>query len=113
MNSASARFIKIAEVSDIPKGEGKICLIHGKEIALFHLESGEVRAVDNVCPHQKGPLAHGILTGEIVTCPLHGWKIDLKTGEAIGENGRVATYLICIENGDIWIGLEYIPSPLY
>ena len=35
------------------------------------------------CPHKGGPLSQGIVHGETVTCPLHGFKIGLKDGEAV------------------------------
>ena len=42
------------------------------------------RAVDGACPHEGGPLADGLVADRCVTCPLHGWRFDLRTG-ARGE----------------------------
>lgn len=86
--------IRVSEISDIPKGEGRTCLLNGKEVALFHLDNGEMLAIENRCPHQGGPLSEGILACDTVTCPLHGWRVNLSTGEAIGEEGRLATYMV-------------------
>lgn len=106
MQHRALEFVRVGQLSDIPRGEGRICVIEGKEIALFHLDNGGVLAVENRCPHQNGPLVHGIVAGDTVTCPLHGWKIDLKTGETLGEGGRAAAYPVRIEKGDVWIGFE-------
>ena len=96
----------VARVSDIPKGEGKIFQFQGKEIALFHLESGEILAIENHCPHRGGPLAHGILCGEAVICPLHGWRIDLRSGEVLDEKDRVEVYPVRIERGEIRVSVQ-------
>jgi nitrite reductase (NADH) small subunit len=104
MNTINEHYIKVAMAADIPRGEGRIVETDGKEIALFHLESGDFRAVDNACPHRGGPLAHGILSGSSVICPLHGWKVSLDTGEVEGEEGRVAIYPVKVDNGEIRLG---------
>ncbi len=39
--------------------------------------------------------------GQRVTCPLHNWVFDLSTGEAVGEDARIATYPVRIEAGRV------------
>ncbi|MBI5197366.1 MAG: nitrite reductase small subunit NirD [Nitrospirae bacterium] len=98
-------WVRISKLSEVPRGEGRIIHVGDRVIALFHPDSGVLRAIDNACPHRGGPLAHGILAGESVICPLHGWKIDLKTGEAMGDHGSVMTYPVMIEQEWILLGL--------
>ena len=38
----------------------------------------EIYAYANLCPHSGGPMNRGELNGVVVTCPLHGWRFDLK-----------------------------------
>jgi nitrite reductase/ring-hydroxylating ferredoxin subunit len=42
---------------------------------------GELHAIEGVCPHREGPLAHGALHGHMVVCPWHAWEFDCRTGE--------------------------------
>lgn len=98
-------FIRVAEVSEIPPGEGKVCVVDDREIALFHLEGGEVLAVENACPHHQGPLAHGILAGNMITCPLHGLRVDLRSGEVVDDEGRARVYPVRVEQGEVLVGL--------
>jgi nitrite reductase/ring-hydroxylating ferredoxin subunit len=49
-------------------------------VALFNV-AGEFFALDGVCPHQGGPLGQGILEGETVTCPWHGWQFNVCSGQ--------------------------------
>lgn len=103
MDAKTEKWIRIASVSEIPRGEGRIFHVGTRVIALFHLENGVICAVDNACPHRGGPLAHGILTGETVICPLHGWKIDLMTGKVLGESEGVKTYPVLIDHDGVLI----------
>ena len=73
------RWVKVTYQQNIPLREGRAVMVGGEEIAVFNL-GGEFLAVDNRCPHQGGPLADGIVTGEKVVCPLHGWRICLRSG---------------------------------
>lgn len=42
------------------------------------------------CPHWLGPLENGRLEAGIVTCPWHGWRFDVRTGQALAPNrGRL------------------------
>lgn len=77
--SANREWVRIAYCEDFPLREGRAVLVGGREIAVFNL-GDRFLAVENHCPHRGGPLADGIVTGESVVCPLHGWKIDLQHG---------------------------------
>ncbi|PLT47797.1 Nitrite reductase [NAD(P)H] small subunit [Paenibacillus pasadenensis] len=77
----------------------------GEEIALFKLTDGEVLAVENRCPHKGGKLSEGMVCGSAVHCPLHDWKIDLRTGQAQApDEGSVRTYAADVDaEGSVWI----------
>jgi nitrite reductase/ring-hydroxylating ferredoxin subunit len=51
-------------------------------------------------------LGQGVLEGECVTCPWHGWQYNVTTGEAVfNEQIKVATYEVQVEGDDICVGL--------
>jgi nitrite reductase/ring-hydroxylating ferredoxin subunit/catechol 2,3-dioxygenase-like lactoylglutathione lyase family enzyme len=64
---------------------------------------GQVFAVEDRCPHLGGPLSTGALGGRFITCPWHGWRVDVTTGRVDGESGlgarvcplRVRDGLVC------------------
>jgi len=74
-----ANFVKVAQTSEIPAGQGKCVEVEGKRIAIFNVD-GTFYALDDVCPHQGGPLSEGEISGNVVTCPWHGWEYDVATG---------------------------------
>ena len=77
-------FVTVARTEDIPPGTGKTVEVNGVWIALFNVD-GSFFAVDNTCPHAGGPIGEGKLSGEIVTCPWHGWQFNVRTGERVGN----------------------------
>jgi nitrite reductase (NADH) small subunit len=52
----------------------------GDNVAVFRTADDRVFALRDRCPHKGGPLSQGIVFGESVACPLHGWNIDLASG---------------------------------
>ncbi|MCC2684964.1 MAG: nitrite reductase small subunit [Paenibacillaceae bacterium] len=87
------RRIVVAKLSDISEKRSRVVRIDGVEIALFKLSTGEIRAIENSCPHKKGKLSEGIVCDHHVFCPLHDWKVNLDDGLAQApDEGCVKTY---------------------
>jgi nitrite reductase (NADH) small subunit len=79
-----------------------------RNIALFDLGPRLV-AVDNVCLHVGNPIDDGFVSGGCVTCPWHGWRYDLSTGEHLTTFGRrpgLRTYPVKEDAGDVLIEIE-------
>ncbi len=96
------KWIRVTTAGSIPLREGRSVRIGEEEIAIFNLGDRYV-AVDNSCPHRAGPLCDGIVTGDAVICPLHGWKISLETGAVLKPEVcvKVETYPVSVEDGVI------------
>ncbi len=75
-------FVKVASTNEIAPGEARLINVRGKEIALFNIE-GAFFALANPCTHEEGPLAEGEISGHEVTCPWHGARFDVRTGEVL------------------------------
>jgi NAD(P)H-dependent nitrite reductase small subunit len=96
-------FVKVARASDIPERRNKVIHLGNEQIALWHA-NGRFYAINNVCPHQHIPALHkGILNGDKVTCPMHGWTYSLETGVAEFGDGKVKTYRVKVEGEDIFV----------
>ncbi|WP_437314020.1 Rieske (2Fe-2S) protein [Sorangium sp. So ce385] len=74
----------LGPLGQIPEGEGRAFHVGGYEVAVFRTRAGGLFAVQARCPHRDGPLADGLLGGNVVQCPLHGLAFDLATGHPIG-----------------------------
>lgn len=51
----------VGSIHDFPVSLGKTVKVNGKEIAVFKLSSGKIRAIENRCPHKGGVLSEGIV----------------------------------------------------
>ena len=101
-----SKWYPAASVDSIPLREGRKVSYQDYEIALFNL-GDEYLAVDNRCPHKSGPLADGIVSGKAVFCPLHNWKIDLKSGCALsGGTGQVKKYPVKVIEGKVCVAFD-------
>lgn len=97
-----SHWIDIAGLSDIPKRGARVVKTTLGCVAIFRTDDDRVYAIDDTCPHKKGPLSEGIVHGASVTCPLHNWVFDLETGMAQGEDvGQVVTFETKVLNGRI------------
>ena len=76
------RFIKVAEVGQIPVGQIKVVTAHGQEVVVVNLGDSYF-AFDARCPHQGGPLAEGCLWEETIQCPWHHHRYDVRTGQNV------------------------------
>jgi len=101
-----ADFVKVAKISEIPAGAGKLVEAGGKQIALFHVD-GKLYAIDNTCTHVGGPLSEGYVQELIVECPWHGAQFSLETGNVLRPPARadVASYPVRQEGEDVEIAV--------
>ncbi len=100
-----ANFVKVAQISEIPAGQGKCIEVEGKRIAVFNVD-GTYYAIDDVCPHQGGSLSEGELAGTVVTCPWHGWEYDITTG-VNRDDSDVAQekFAVMVDGNDILVAV--------
>lgn len=99
-------FVRVASVNDLKPGENKVVNANGTEVALFNVD-GEFFAINNTCLHRGGPLGEGMLEGDIVACPWHGWRYNVKTGQnAMMPTAKVQTYQVKVEGNDVMIAPE-------
>ncbi len=95
---------EVVALKDIPMLGARVVDAGEIKIAVFRTNNDMVFAIKNECPHKKGPLSEGIVHGTSVTCPLHNWKIDLASGQALAPDvGCANTYPVKIENGQVFV----------
>ena len=96
--------VRIGRAEDVPLYEGRRVTVDGRRIAVFRLAE-RFAAIDADCPHQGGPLADGIVADACVTCPLHGWRFDLRTGLAADGEAAVTVHDVAERGGELWLTL--------
>lgn len=77
-----AQWVRLCGVNEAPSpGEVTEVEANGVTLCLANI-GGELRAMENLCPHREGPLGQGWVEGESVVCPWHAWAFDTRTGVA-------------------------------
>jgi len=99
-----AEFVRVASLSQLPPGEMLAVDLEGEEVALANVD-GQIFAFGNICTHLQGPLATGDLDGDVVTCPWHRSKFNVKTGKVVGPPAKepVPTYQVQVQGDDILV----------
>ena len=95
---------EVANLEEIPRLGSRVVEVEDGTIALFRTGDDQVFALRDACPHRQGPLSQGIVAGHTVTCPLHNWKIDLESGEALApDEGCANVYSVKVESGRVYL----------
>ena len=108
MNTADS-FVPVTQVEEISTEEGKAFRLGDHSIALFKMDSGEIYAIENACPHIGAPLENGVINHEKceLTCLWHGWSFDLKTGASLNYQGaKVKTLPVKISQNQVFVDLS-------
>src|SRR5581483_1794891 len=101
-----SEFVKLTTQSELPpEGEAREFAFGDKTICIANI-NGEITAMDNVCLHRGGPIGQGVIEGNKVVCPWHGWEWDAKSGEAShNPKAKLAIYNLEIKDGEVRIQL--------
>lgn len=74
------QWIDVVPQIQLPPGKHHVIVVKNYAIAVFNL-NGEYFAIEDCCTHQGLPISEGTIEGDIITCPFHGAKFCIKTGE--------------------------------
>lgn len=95
--------VPVGPVEDLTPGEGRAYVVDGRQVAVFLLQDGSVRAMDAMCPHKGGPLADGQIDGSVVMCPMHQYAFSLDDGTCPSGIDSVRTYPAVIVDGKVMV----------
>lgn len=97
---------KVIAVQKLHEHRGTLVTVDGKDIALFRRRD-TVCAISNVCAHQHFSMLHqGPVKEFEVTCPMHGWTYDIRTGKSTTGQGNVAVYPVKVTGNDVFVEIE-------
>jgi len=99
-------FHQVATASEIAPGEALHVTVDERGIAVFNVD-GEFYAIDDECTHAFALLSDGYVEGDVIECPLHGGRFEIKTGKAIGPPCEmdVRTYPVRREGDAVLVGI--------
>jgi nitrite reductase (NADH) small subunit len=111
----------VARVDELPEGQHRIVRAGNRELGVFNIR-GSYHAIPNLCPHQRGPLCEGgvsgtldygphtgwrlswIWEGEVVTCPWHSLEFHVPTGRCVAlPEIRLKTFEVRVRDGQVLV----------
>ena len=102
--------MSLVEISEDIEFEGqqrKCIRLGGIDVALICVKSS-FYAIENVCPHEGGPVGEGEINGQQITCPWHGAVFDIKTGTLISGPAEepLRCFSVLERNGKVFVDLS-------
>jgi len=112
MKETTPEFVEAAKADELRPGTMKRVDLRGWRILLANV-AGRLYAVDDTCTHEEASLSTGVLKGELVKCPLHNSRFNVRTGEVLEEPAEepLRTYPVREEGGRVLLGLPEAQTP--
>jgi nitrite reductase (NADH) small subunit len=108
----------------IPVKGGVLAVAGDVEVGIFRVDGG-LRAYENRCRHQGGPVCTGEILGRYeavlnpdgtiagerfvdseprLVCPWHGWEYDLATGRSAADRRySLKRYEVAVREGEVYV----------
>jgi len=104
MTEDEADWVRAAARGDLTEGEVLGVEVGGRSIALYDAD-GSLYATDNVCTHAYACLSDGWLDGEVIECPLHAARFDIRTGKVLDSPATedLKTYPVRVVGDEIQV----------
>lgn len=97
-------FTNVGRTADFINRKPKNLRLGGLDVIVLNLD-GMMQAFENNCPHQHFSILHqGTIEDCTITCPMHGWTFDLKSGSSTNGNGRLRMRDVKILSDTVWVG---------
>lgn len=87
------------------EGKMKNVTLGGKEILISRI-NGNYFAINNICSHAGAELHEGTLDNNELTCPWHGAKWDIETGNLLWFPQKLnsqESYKVLVEDDNIYV----------
>lgn len=103
--------MRVADAGSIATDRATVVRVGSYDVALFNL-GNELRAYENACPHQGGPISEGVVERATVTCPWHAWCFDLRTGSlTLGDFARLRAFDVDVRDDGVYVATEPEDAP--
>jgi len=94
----------VCRAGDIPANGMKECEAEGGLKLLVASSGGEFFAYQAVCPHQDVPLCEGLYDGAMLTCHMHLWQWDIRSGAPVGlAETALERYALSVDGDSIYV----------
>src|SRR5277367_4397280 len=99
-----SEFERVAAVKEIPPG-GRLSILVDDLPSLLIRSGDDYYAIEDVCSHDGQPLTNGPVENCSITCPRHGARFDLRTGQPLcmPATEPISTFEVQVREGQIFV----------
>ena len=104
--SADTGWVEACDADEIEE-EDVMRFDHCRQTYAIYRIDDEYYATDGLCTHEQVHLADGLVMDNIIECPKHNGRFDIRTGAAKGAPVCVnlKTYPVRVEDGKVLINV--------
>jgi 3-phenylpropionate/trans-cinnamate dioxygenase ferredoxin subunit len=94
-----AAWISVFSVDELDNGQHRVIDIDDTEVVIFKVDD-DFFAMENICSHDGGEIASGVVENGEIICPRHGARFCIKTGDVKCPPAYegVESYSVRVEN---------------
>ena len=95
----------VCRTADVPENGLKEVEVEGGLKLVVANAGDEFFGFQAMCPHQDVPLCEGVFDGSTLTCHMHLWQWDVRTGAPLGlAEAPLQKYPLTVEGDSIYVG---------
>ena len=100
-------WVKVGPLGDLDEEDVKRFDLGERTFAIYRA-GGKVYATDGLCTHEQVHLADGLVMDDVIECPMHNGRFDIRDGRALGAPACVnlKTYPAKVEGDVIFIQVD-------
>ncbi len=98
----------VPTIDDSKVQDGAYVPVYPKGVGVLLVRAGGgLFAIANKCAHMACPLEGGKLEGDVITCPCHDWRFDVRSGQFLdAPELRIDTFATKVEDGKVLVQLK-------
>ena len=106
-DDSGPQMVRLGKVDDFARGKWRGFRLLARPVGVFRGKDDSFRAMEMGCKHQNADLLEGHMRDNVVTCPWHGWKYDLGTGECLwGSKVCLRPHAVEVRGSEVFVSLR-------
>ncbi len=94
----------VCRAADVPENGLKEVEVEGGLKLVVANAGGEFFGFQAACPHQDVPLCEGVFDGSTLTCHMHLWQWDVRTGAPLGlAEAPLQRYSLAVDGDSLYL----------
>jgi len=101
------QWVRVASTDDLEEDDVIEIVVDNLTLALYRTRDGYF-ATDGICTHEHARLCEGFVFDNVIECPKHQGRFDVRSGKARGAPAHISlrTYPVRVTGTDLEISIE-------